>query len=190
MKNSPIPIKFIINCVGPVTLEPKYFIKVKNQNELLENIDIKDIEDANKMGKTERLHPSEMRILYYMNSFTGNKSSEEDLKNMIENNRINEDNDKYKEMFNFIEYGFPVKYVSKDNPPLLCVYGGKDEEIGIAHYSYLKSKYVQANNNKIELIYSKNSKHNIFQIDGKPNIDLLKKIILKIQEYSKLYFTS
>ena len=190
MKNSPIPIKFIINCVGPVTLEPKYFIKVKNQNELLENIDIKDIEDANKMGKTERLHPSEMRILYYMNSFTGNKSSEEDLKNMIENNRINEDNDKYKEMFNFIEYGFPVKYVSKDNPPLLCVYGGKDEEIGIAHYSYLKSKYVQANNNKIELIYSKNSKHNIFQIDGKPNIDLLKKIIFKIQEYSKLYFTS
>ena len=189
MKNSPIPIKFIIDFVGPVTLEFEYFIKVKNQNELLENIDTSDIENAIKMNKTERLH-SDMKLLYYMNSFTGNKTSEEDLKNMIENDRINKDNDKYKEMFNFIEYGFPIKYVSKESLPVLCVYGGKDEEIGIAHYSYLKSKYVQSNNNKIELIYSKNSLHNIFLLNGKPNLELLKNIISKIKEYSKLYFTS
>jgi len=190
MKNSPIPIKFIIDFAGPVTLEFEYFIKVKNQNEPLENIDTSDIENAKKMDKTERLHPSDMIILYYMNSFTGNKTSEEDLKNMIEKGRINKDNDKYKEMFNFIEYGFPIKYVSKESPPILCVYGGKDEEIGICHYSYLKSKYVQSNNKKIELIYSKNSLHNIFLFNGKPNLELWKNIISKIKEYSKLYFTS
>ena len=189
MKNSPIPIKFIINISGPVTLEPEYFIKVKNQNEPLENIDISDIENANKMNKTERLRPSDLSLLYYMNSFTGNKTSEEDLIKMVENGRINKDNDKYKEMFNFIENGFPVKYVNRESPPVLCVYGGKDEAIGIGHYSYLKSKYVKSNNNKIELIYYKNGFHNVFQIDGKPNIDLYKKIILKINEYSKIYLT-
>ena len=142
------------------------------------------------MNKTERLHPSDMIILYYMNSFTGNKTSEEDLKNMIENGRINKDNDKYREMYNFIEYGFPVNYVNKESPPLLCVYGGKDEEIGIGHYSYLKSKFVQSNNNKIELIYSKNALHNVFKLNGQLNLDLWNNIKLKIKEYSKLYFTS
>ena len=189
MKNSPIPIKFIINISGPVTLEPEYFIKVKNQNEPLENIDISDIENANKMDKTERLSPSDMTLLYYMNSFSGNKTSEEDLIKIVENGRINKENDKYKEMLNFIENGFPVKYVNRESPPVLCVYGGKDEAIGIGHYSYLKSKYVKSNNNKIELIYYKNGFHNVFQIDGKPNIDLYKKIILKINEYSKIYLT-
>ena len=190
MKNSPIPIKFIINFAGPVTLEPEYFIKVKNENELLENIDISDIENANKLGKTERLHPSDKIILYYMNSFTGNKTSEEDLINMTENGRINKNNEKYKEMLNFIKYGFPVNYINKESFPVLCVYGGKDEQIGIGHYSYLKSKYIEHNNNKVELIYAKNSFHNIFQINGQPNFDLMKKIILKIKEFSKLYFTS
>ena len=189
MKNSPIPIKFIINMSGPVTLEPEYFIKVKNQNEPLENIDISDIENANKMNKTERLRPSDLSLLYYMNSFTGNKTSEEDLIKMVENGRINKDNDKYKEMFNFIENGFPIKYVNRESPPVLCVYGGKDEEIGIGHYSYLKSKYDKSNNNKIELIYYKNCLHNVFLIDGKPNSDLFNKIILKINEYSKIYLT-
>jgi hypothetical protein len=174
---------------GPVTLEPEYFIKVKNQNEPLENIDISDIENANKMNKTERLRPSDLSLLYYMNSFTGNKTSEEDLIKMVENGRINKDNDKYKEMFNFIENGFPIKYVNRESPPVLCVYGGKDEEIGIGHYSYLKSKYDKSNNNKIELIYYKNCLHNVFLIDGKPNSDLFNKIILKINEYSKIYLT-
>ena len=190
MKNSPIPIKFNINFAGPVTLEPEYFTKVKNQNEPLENIDISDIENANKTDKTERLDSSDIKILYYMNSFTGNKTSEEDLKNMMEKDRINKDNDKYREMYNFIEYGFPVNYVNKESPPLLCVYGGKDEEIGIGHYSYLKSKFVQSNNNKIELIYSKNALHNVFKLNGQLNLDLWNNIKLKIKEYSKLYFTS
>jgi len=190
MKNSPIPIKFIINYSGPVTLEPEYFIKVKNQNEPLESIEISDIENAKKADKIERLFTSDKRILYFMNFFTGNKTSEEDLIKILENGRINKNNDIYKEMFNFVENGFPVKYVNKESPPVLCVFGGKDEAIGIGHYSYLKSKYLESNNNKIDLIYSKYSLHNIFLIDGKPDIDLMNKIALKIKEYSKLYFTS
>jgi len=190
MKNSPIPIKYIINYSGPVTLEPEYFIKVKNQNEPLESIEISDIENAKKADKIERLFPTDKRILYFMNFLTGNKTSEEDLIKILENDRINKNNDIYKEMFNFVENGFPVKYVNKESPPVLCVFGGKDEAIGIGHYSYLKSKYIESNNNKIDIIYSKNSFHNIFLIDGKPNIDLMNKIAIKIKEYSKLYFTS
>ena len=46
MKNSPIPVKFIINFVGPVTLDPEYWYSTKDGH--LENIEPKDIENAIK----------------------------------------------------------------------------------------------------------------------------------------------
>ena len=51
IKNPPIPIKFIYNNVGPVTLEPKYFLSTKIYNDSLENIEPEDIEKAKANGK-------------------------------------------------------------------------------------------------------------------------------------------
>ena len=40
-KNSAIPIKFVINMCGPVTLDDYYYIQLKNLNDTLDNIDSK-----------------------------------------------------------------------------------------------------------------------------------------------------
>ena len=55
MKNHSIPIKFIIDYVGPVTLELKLWIKLKNENEPLNNITFADIENATNEGKIDYL---------------------------------------------------------------------------------------------------------------------------------------
>ena len=49
IKNPPIPIKFIYQRVGPVTLEEKYFLSTKIYNDSLENIEPEDIDKAKKM---------------------------------------------------------------------------------------------------------------------------------------------
>lgn len=46
MKNYPLHIKFIINYVGPIGIGRKYFIRLKNTEETLENIEVDDIENA------------------------------------------------------------------------------------------------------------------------------------------------
>ena len=49
--NSPIPIKFIINICGPVTLDDYYYIQLENLNDTLDNIDSKSIKKAREAGK-------------------------------------------------------------------------------------------------------------------------------------------
>ena len=46
IKNPPIPIKFVYDNVGPVTIDPKYFFYTKIYNDSLENIEPEDIEKA------------------------------------------------------------------------------------------------------------------------------------------------
>lgn len=189
MKNSPIPIKFIVDFSGPVTLDPEHFLKVKNQDEPLNNIDVNDIEVAKKDGKVDYLFENDKQILLYMNSFYGNKFTDDDLDEMLENGRLNKNNEKFKKMFNVIVNGFPTHFVNSNSIPALCVYGGKDELIGIGQYSHLKSINSEYGK-KLKLLYSRDGYHNVFQINGKPNLELLKEIFNQINEYSKLYFTS
>lgn len=43
---------------------------------------------------------------------------------------------------------------------------------------------------KIVFLYEKNAKHNVFQLNDKPNQEFIIKVFTKIDNYSKLYFTS
>ena len=51
MKNIPLPLKFLIDFVGPITLEPQYWFRVKDEKCLLDNIENSDIENAFKNNK-------------------------------------------------------------------------------------------------------------------------------------------
>ena len=189
MKNSPIPIKFIIDFVGPVTLDPEHFLKVKNQDEPLNNIDINDIENAKKDNKIEYLFENDTNSVIYMNYLYGNKYSDDELNEMIVNGRLDKNNEKYKKMFNVVINGYPIHFVKSNNIPAICVYGGRDQLIGIDHYAYLKS-INEEYGKKLYLIYSRFANHNVFQIDGNPNINLIREIYAQINNFSKLYFTS
>lgn len=83
-----------------------------------------------------------------MNSFIENRSTENELYEMMENDEINVNNEKYKKLYSIAKYGFPVNLINEDSIPFLYVYGGKEEFVGIGQYSYLKSAYEKYHNKK------------------------------------------
>lgn len=187
MKNIPLPLKYIIDFVGPVSLDPEHFLKAKN--EPLNSIDVQDMEKAKKDGLVENLYETDLYTVEFMNILYGLTYSEEELRNMIENNRLNKNNENYKKMFETIVNAYPAHFVNSNSVPALCIYGGKDEVIGIEQFSYFKSinkEYAK----KLVLLYEKNAEHNVFKLDGKPNMDFITIIFNEIDNFSKKYFTS
>ena len=186
MKNIPIPIKFAINIVGPMTLESDYWYKIKDDN-ILENIEPEDIENAikeNKIIKTAK----DLGSLYFMNAFIGNKFSKEDLNEMLENEKIKYENEKYKELFKIAKYTFINNHIIINAVPTLCEYGGKDGIVGVAHYSYLK-KLSEKYGNKIELVYMKDGGHILESYDTKDGINAMREMHYQILKFAKTYFT-
>ena len=189
MKNiSPLPIKFVINIVGPVSLEPKYWIFLGKNQKPLENIESKDIENGLKEKKI-KFWEDENYFLNYMNLFIGEKYSKKELKEMIENKKNKIDNEKFKEIFKVSKYGFPIIYVNSSTIPTLCQYGGRDPLIGIGMYSYLKDladKY----GNKLELVYMKDGGHALINYETEEGVKSMREMHYQILNFAKTYFTS
>ena len=188
IKNCPLPIKFIINLVGPVSLEPEYFYKVKN-DESLESIEPQDIEIAMKDKKLEKCLEDDLFLINLMNSFIGNKYTDEEIKTMIENKKIKTDSEKYKQMIKIVQNAFPVKFINSITVPTLCEYGGKDNVVGVVQYSYLK-KLAEKYGNKIVLIYMKDSYHMLESYETKDGMNAIKEMHYQIMNFAKTYFTS
>jgi len=188
IKKCPLPIKFIINIVGPVSLEPEYFYCIKNDKSL-ESIEPQDIEIAKKDKKLEKFLEDELYLLERMNGFIGNKYTNKEIQNMIENKRIKTDNEKYKEMLKIAQNGFPVKFINSKTVPTLCEYGGKDNFVGVAQYSYLK-RLSEKYGNKIVLIYMKDGGHALESYDTKDGMNSIKEMHDQIIQFAKTYFTN
>ena len=188
IKNSPIPVKFVVNMVGPVTIEPQYFFNVINIDKPLDNIDQESIDKAKSESKFKSL-----KLQYnvvYLNIWLG----ENKINNMSEmynpaNNEVKIDSEIYKRKLEKAKYAFPINHIEKDTIPTLCIYAGKDVDIGIGHYSLLKSYFKKKGNENIELIYSKNSSHNVFADPIEIKDKLFENIFVKILSYSNKYFS-
>ena len=187
IKNSPIPVKFIINFVAPVTLEPEYWYYIKDY--YLDNIEPKDIENAIKENKIIKIHKNESQLLDLMNSFIGNKFSDKDIKEMLINKNIDINNEKYKELYKIAKYTFPVYYINENSVPTLCVYGGGDSIVGVVHYSCLKKAFEKNGNENIELIYMKDSGHFMEKYETKDGMSSIRETHYKILNFAKTYFT-
>ena len=125
-----------------------------------------------------------------MNIFLGKKYNKEELKRMLNNKKIKEDDEKYKELLNIVKYAFPVEYIKNNNNtiPILCIYGGNDSIIGVKHYAYLKS--VLNKTNEIYLIYSRYSDHIVINYKTENDINAMREMHFQILNFSKLYFNS
>ena len=134
MKNIPLPLKFLINITGPLSLEPKYWYKLGNNVPPLDNIDNIDIDNLIKEKKIVELYKNDYYYLDLMNKFVGNKYSDKELKEMMNNNKINYDNEKYKDLNNIVKYAYPINFINENSVPTLCFYGGTDTTVGIIHY--------------------------------------------------------
>jgi hypothetical protein len=184
-----IPIKFVVNIVGPVGLNEKYFYTIKTKNDTFENIDnITEIEDAIKSGKLIRAEIPEKYYPMMMNGFCGFKYTDEEIKSTLDkNNRIIKDNKIYQEMLKFCNYSDVTQIEDKHKLRTICMYGGSDQVLGINTYDYLKKK-AEEDNRPLDYIYSRYENHdvtNTFTEDGKHKLWELRK---KLLEYFEKYF--
>ena len=172
IKNPPIPIKMIINNVGPVTLDPQYFLQTKPKAQPLDNIDPESIDKAKNQsllihmnGSATGVFMNNTVLISCMNVWLGKNlfdSFDEIFANKA-TGELNTKNEKYIDLINKAKYGNPTTYVEKDSVPTICLYGGKDYMDGIMQYYLLKKKFDEKKNEKISLVYFKYGTHDIFE---------------------------
>ena len=184
-----IPIEFIINYVGPIGLYPKYFYKLKSNRETLENIEkVEIIEQAIKNGKIISLYDTDLFLLMLMNGFWGNRYTNDDLEKMLDKNkRINEEDEKYKEMLKVAKFGYVTEIKDNNKTPTICIYGGTDDFVGVAQYAYLKQK-ADKDGRYLDLIYSRYEGHALILPFTKPGALKFLEIHSLTMKYLKKYF--
>ena len=187
--NSPIPIRFVINFCGPISLEKEHFLKLKDYKNPLENIDYESIEKAKEEDKL--ISSNEINLLYLINLFLG-RNETKDIDEMFdkEKQEIKKNNEKYKELYNLVKYSFPIYFIDNTTLPTICVYGGKDNVVGVTAYANIKKKFEQNNNNNIVLVYSKYAPHNPISFDTQNGIDAAREMNFQILNFSNIYFKS
>ena len=104
-------------------------------------------------------------------------------------NEVKTDSEIYKAKLEKAKFAFPINHVKNDTIPTLCIYSGKDADVGIGHYSLLKSYFDKNNNKNIELIYSKYSSHNVFADPPEVKDKLCTEIYSKLLNYSNQNFS-
>ena len=196
LKNSAIPIKFVINMCGLVTLDDYYFIQLKNLNfnETFDNIDSKSIEKGRNEGKVipfPKLPDISIRLFLatLLNSFLGKEQFEDFDQLYDENNDTIIHSEKYYELFKKINYSLPIFYVDENTIPTLNIYGGMDNVVGIGQYAYLEDKFLEHNNKNFTLVYSRYADHNPYEIRTENGIEKIKEANYQILEYAIKYFT-
>ena len=182
-----IPLKFIVNFVGPIGLYPKYFYKLKSMNETLPNIEnISTIEEAMKNGVIIPIYKEEFAI-QIMNLFSGNEFANSTNEMLFPNKTINYENEKFKEMFKIVKNGFITEIVDKNKIPTICIYGGTDDVIGVSTYSYLKQK-MDIDKREYDFIYSRYEGHILMIPTTSDGLQKMRETMSKITQYLKKYF--
>ena len=186
IENNDIPLKFIINMVGPIGFNPKYFYKLADDVEPFDDItDINNIEDAMREGKIIKINPDSV-ILTFMNLFLGNRYSQDEIKSILDKNgEINYENELYKNMSEAVKYSDATKVEDKHpDLPTLCVYGGRDDIVGVTAYAYLKN----TTKRNFDYIYSKNEGHMLIIPQTAEGVEIISDISASIMEYCEKYF--
>ena len=79
-----------------------------------------------------------------MNGFIGSKYKESNLNDMLIKNKINENNNEYKELSKIINKTDILSLIEGNSIPILSLYSGMDKDIG----TNFRSGYVQRTKNR------------------------------------------
>ena len=189
-KDSVIPIKFTINYSGPVALLGEYFIKLAKYNDTLDNIDRESIEKAKKDNKIVYMNDAifQLYLVRYLNIFLGRKEDEE-IDEMYDSEKKEIiKGEKYYELYKKVNYVLPIDYVDNTTVPTICVYGGNDDEVGVAQYAFLEDKFKEHGNEHLTLVYSRYAPHNPFELETQNGIYKAREMIYSVLDYAEKYF--
>ena len=164
IKEPIVPIKFIVNIVGPVTINPNYYMANAKDNDTLENLEPTTVEKALKDKKLKKVNYDSVNsalLLHIMNYAIGNNYSESQLDRMIINEtHLNENDSDYQNLLKESDLIMsPLNYITKDSPPTINLYGGNDNYVGVIQYSLLKKKYYEVGYGNDTMIYVRYSTH-------------------------------
>ena len=200
IKNSPIPIKFIFNGVGPISVNPDDFLTTLPGSEPLDDIEPESIEKAKiekrivpMNGNETGVNMDNTYLMYFMNGWLGRplNANFDKIFSNLEKKEINKSSEIYQEMLNKTSYAYPIRYVNKESIPTFCIYGGKDEEVGVAQYAKLKEAFLNNSNNNITLVYFKYGKHDPFyNTTGDYGKNMKKKFSEELLKYCNKYLDS
>ena len=180
IKKTPLKIKFLINIVGPLSLEPEFWYKPANYNET--------VEEAIKNGIIERIFV-DRTFVGLMNRFLGNIYSEEDLNEMIVDDKTDKNNQKFIEMFQKVQNSFPIKFVDNNTFPTLCEYAGNDTLVGVGQHRFLKDLFDKYGN-QLDLVYMRYANHDLISYNTENGIKAMRDIHYLVLKYAETYFTS
>ena len=103
---------------------------------------------------------------------------------------INQANENFTQLLDTVKIAFPINHINSNTLPTLCYYAGKDLDVGIAQYAYLRNKFNESNNNdNLTLIYSKYATHEIPDTVNAEGKKAQKDLDLKLREFTDKYFT-
>ena len=194
--DSEIPIKFVINMVGPVGLDPIYYCVLKDQKD--EPLDIDDFQNTLEIQKAlnnSKIIPGKNPkfSISLMNYFIGNNHSDEFIDSIIVEGKIDINNPNYTTLLDEVKNADVTKIKDKNKCPTICLYSGRDDIAGLGHFANLKIK-AKEDKRKLDFIYSKYTPHNAFEIDQTSNItindgELARKLsFFYISFYAETYF--
>ena len=181
-ERSPIPIKFLIDAVGPVDIKPdnwKRFAPANNEeaNQMLDNgISYDTIENLRTNNKLTKLKVADDSETYYWNDYQtmriangmcGIPYSITDIQDTTDENKeeILHSNDASNSMLKAGggEDLLSVTYhmSSSNKTPVICAYAGMDSVVGIAQYAKLEKAFIDCGytSSEYELVYFRDSNH-------------------------------
>ena len=188
VKEPPLPIKFIIDTIGPVNLETDDFYVIEKDEDTLPDIEPETVEKAIKEKKYNKPMLTDDYILRFLNLFIGNKYSQDELKGMLKNNAIDKNNTKYIELFNKAKYGFPINWMEGKDIPILALYGGKDSLIGFMQFARLREAALKYNNT-LQLVYSRYGDHGLSEFKHEEGKIAAKDFHFYFLKFCEDYFT-
>ena len=184
-----IPIKFVIDNVGPVTMEPYAWYSLNDLNDTLENLEIETIQSAIKTKKLIPTYPNDIIYLNYMTFFVGDDYNKEQFEAMLDKNgKIDYNNPDFINLKKKYEKFCALYYINKNSVPTLCMYAGKDIGVSVMQYASLKKK-LDENNVYNELVYMRYGGHDTSDAETEDGINAMREFNYKILYFAKKFFS-
>ena len=171
-----------------MSLETEDFYAIEKDEDTLPDIEPETVEEAFKENKYNKPEITDEIIVQFLNAFIGNKYSQDELKEMLKNNVIDKQNEKYIELFNKAKNGFPINWMKGKDIPILALYGGKDQVIGFMHFARLREAALKSNIT-LQLVYSRYGGHSFSEFEHKEGRIAAKDFHFYMLKFCEDYFT-